>query len=271
MELFMLFLVKKWIGGLLMPLPLFLTVFFIALILLFFTQKQKTAKLLLVISFSALFLLSLLPVTETMIHRLERKHLPITTQNLTQDFDYILLLGSGGIADPSLPVNSQLSSIANSRFLEALRLYQANPNATLVVSGASFGDIKSHAQMMQEMAIMMGVPATQIIRLDGSRDSDDEAQKMSELIRGKQAALVTSATHMDRALTLFYKYGTAPIAAPANYLAKNRTGETPSYYYIPSAYQLYKSDVVWHEYLGQAQQWGKNLVEQYDLQHYLEW
>lgn len=253
----MLFLAKKWIGGLLMPLPLFLTIFFIALFLLFFTQKQKLAKLLLLVSFMLIFLLSLMPVTERIIHPLERKHLPITAQNLAQNFDYILLLGSAGIADPSLPVNSQLSSIANSRFLEALRIYNQNPNATLVVSGASFGDIKSHAKMMQEMAIMMGVPARKIIRLDNSLDSDDEAAKMSELIRGKHSVLVTSAAHMDRSLNLFYKYGTAPVAAPANYLAKNRRGETPSYFYIPSAYQLYKSEIVYHEYLGKMKNWLK--------------
>jgi len=256
----MLFLAKKWIGGLLMPLPLFLSVFLIALILLFFTKKQKVAKLMLVVSFVFIFVVSFMPISERMTHRIERKHLPIAQENVAQNFDYILLLGSGGTADPSLPVNSQLSQTANSRFLEALRLFQANPNATLVVSGAGFGDIKSHAQMMQELAIIMGIPHQQIIRLDDSLDTDDEAQKMSELIRGKKSVLVTSATHMDRALKLFYKYGTAPTSAPSNYFAKNRSGETPSYSYIPNAYQLYITKVTWHEYLGRAQNWVKRML-----------
>ena len=65
---------------------------------------------------------------------------------------------------------------------------------------------------------------------------------------------------MDRALQLFYKYGTAPTPAPANYLAKNRAGETPSHYYIPSSYYLYKSKVAWHEYLGRLQNWLKELL-----------
>ena len=253
----MLFLAKKWIGGLIMPLPLFLLLFSVALILLFFTQKQKIAKLLLLCSFMFISSLSLMPVAEQLTHRIERKHLPILQKDVAQNFDYILLLGSGGIADPSLPVNSQLSATANSRFLEALRLYQANPNAVLVVSGASFGDIKSHAQMMQELALIMGIPAKQIIRLDKSLDTNDEAQKMSEIIRGKKSVLVTSATHMDRALKLFYQYGTAPTAAPSNFLAKNRRGDTPSYYYIPNSYQLYKSKIAWHEYIGRVQNWIK--------------
>nr|WP_238596816.1 ElyC/SanA/YdcF family protein [Psychromonas sp. psych-6C06] len=240
-----------------MPLPLFLMIFFIALFLLFFTKKQKSAKGLLCFSFVFIFLMSMLPVADQLAHRVERKHLPILQENATQNFDYILLLGSGGIADPSLPINSQLSAVANVRFLEALRLYKANPNAKLVVSGASFGDIKSHAQMATELAILMGVPKKQIITLDNNLDTDDEAQTMSELIRGKRSALVTSASHMDRALNLFYRYGTAPIAAPANFLAKNRLGKTPSHYYAPNAYQLYKSNVAWHEYLGAMQHWLK--------------
>jgi len=253
----MLFLVKKWIGGLLMPLPLFLMVFFVALVLLFFTQKQKIAKVLLLLSFTFIFLVSLMPISERLTHRIERKHLPILQKNVAQNFDYILLLGSGGIADASLPVNSQLSSIANSRFLEALRLFQANPNAILVVSGAGFGDVKTHAQIMQELAIIMGIPKRQIIRLENNLDTHDEALQMSKLIRGKKSALVTSAAHMDRALKLFYMHGTAPTAAPTNFLAKNRNGDTPTYYYIPNAYQLYKSKTVWHEYLGRFQTWLK--------------
>jgi len=256
----MLFLIKKWIGGLLMPLPLFLCLFLFALILLFFTQKQKMAKTLLVVSFAFIFLLSTFPVSEQFARRLEQQYPPISQNELAQNFNYILLLGSGGIADPNLPVNSQLSSIANSRFLEALRLYKANPNATLVVSGAKFGDLKSHAEMQQELAIIMGVPNENIIRLDENLDTDDEAKEMSALIRGKKSVLVTSATHMDRALRLFKRYGATPVAAPSHFLAKTRHGEIPQYYYIPSAYQLNKSKVVWHEYLGKFQSWLKDML-----------
>ena len=86
---------------------------------------------------------------------------------------------------------------------------------------------------------------------------NDEAKAMSKIIIGKKSVLVTSATHMDRSLQLFHKYGSKPIPAPANYLAKDRLGETPSYYYIPSAYYLYKTRVVWHEYIGKFQNYLK--------------
>ena len=242
-----------------MPLPLLLCVFFIGLILLCFSKKQKAAKAFLIASFTLLFALSLMPVSEQIVRSLERNHPPIMQSQAAQGFEYILLLGSGGIADPTLPVTGQLSATALSRFIEALRLYYANPNATLVVSGAGFGDLKSHARLKEELALTMDIPASKIIRLDNTLDTDDEARLMSEIIRAKKSALVTSATHMDRALQLFFNYGTAPTPAPANYLAKNHLGETPNHYYIPSAYYLNKTKVAWHEYLGELQNWLKGL------------
>jgi len=242
-----------------MPLPLLLIVFCIALILLFFTQRQKMAKALLTVTFVFLSALSLMPVSEQIVHSLEQKHPPLTKQQIQQNFQYILLLGSGGIADPSLPVTGQLSATALSRFIEALRLYHANPNAILVVSGSAFGDLKSHAQLQHELALSMGIPENRIIRLDNTLDTDDEARQMSQIITGKKAALVTSATHMNRALKLFIKYGATPVPAPANYLAKQRFGEIPGYYYIPSAHNLYKTKVAWHEYLGKWQNTLKDI------------
>ncbi|MCG6201921.1 ElyC/SanA/YdcF family protein [Psychromonas antarctica] len=254
----MLFILKKWIGGLLMPLPLLLIIFCIGLILLFFSKKQKIAKTFLLLSFVLLFTLSTMPIAERLVHSVERKYLPIMQP--AQRYDVILLLGSGGVADPSLPVTGQLSATALSRFTEALRLYYANPGATLVVSGSGFGDLKSHAQLLEELALAMEIPAAKIIRLDNTLDTDDEARIMATMIRGKRAVLVTSASHMERALQLFYKYGAGPEAAPANFLAKTRMGKIPSHYYIPSSYNLYKTQVAWHEYLGRFQNWIKSLL-----------
>jgi uncharacterized SAM-binding protein YcdF (DUF218 family) len=256
----MLFLLKKWLGGLLMPLPLSLFIFFIGLILLFFTKKQKTAKSFLILSFAALFILSSLPVSQQLASTVERKHPPIMQSQAAQQFEYILLLGSGGVADPSLPVTGQLSATALSRFMEALRLYHANHNAKLVVSGSGFGDLKSHAQLMEELALTMGIPLSKITRLDNTKDTDDEARIMSEMIRGKKSVLVTSATHMDRAMQLFFKYGTAPTPAPADYLAKKPSTDMPAYYQIPSAHNLEKTTKAWHEYLGRLQSWVKELL-----------
>ena len=249
----MLFIIKKWVGGLLMPLPFALCILFISLLLLFFTKRQKLAKILTLMSFLLLFGFSLLPSANFLAKPLEREYPPLLIAE--QSLDYILVLGSSGVHDQSLPITGQLSATAISRFSEVLRLYHANPNAHIIVSGSGFGDNKSHAQLLQELATSFSIPADKIIRLDETKDTKQEAQEMSALIRGKKAALVTSATHMPRAMALFAQYDTSPIPAPTMYLAKHNSHDLPAYYYIPSAYQLYKSEVAWHEYLGRLQRW----------------
>jgi len=253
-----LFILKKWIGGLLMPLPLVLIILFIAICLLFFSRYQKSAKALLLFGFVFLFTISLMPVAEKLSRPLERLHPPLLAEKAAQNFDFILILGSGGVADQSIPITGQLSATALSRFMEALRLYNANPNATLVVSGSGFGDIKSGAELQEILAISIGIPKNKIIRLDNTLDTDDEAKLMSEIIKGHHAVLVTSATHIDRALGLFHKYGQSPVPSPANYLAPIRAGDIPLHYNIPSAYNLNKSTVAWHEYVGRLQNWVKS-------------
>jgi uncharacterized SAM-binding protein YcdF (DUF218 family) len=249
----MFFIIKKWIGSLLMPLPFALLLLFISLLLLFFTQRQKLAKGLTLCSFLILLGFSLIPTAYQLTKPLERQYAPLL--NADQSLDYILLLGSSGINDQNLPITGQLSATALSRFSEALRLYHANPNAYLVLSGSGFGDTKSHAQLLQQLAISLGVEENRILRLDNTLDTEQEAKQMSAIIRGKKAALVTSATHMPRAMALFKQNQQSPIPAPAMYLAKENKQPLAAYAYIPSAYQLYKSEVALHEYLGIMQQW----------------
>ena len=246
-------MLKKWIGTLLMPLPFFFCLFLIALILLFFTKKQKMAKFLLVISFVFLFMVSYRPFSRSIVQPLERQNAALLETYTAQDLDYILLLGSSGTFDPTLPITGQLSATALSRFIEALRLYQANPNATLIVSGGSFGDEKSHAQLLQELALQFSIPLDHIMRLDEPKDTDDEIAAMQKIIRGKKAALVTSATHMPRALSLFKAQGLSPIPAPANYLAPYQQAEILLYQRLPSARALQNTSTAWHEYLGALQ------------------
>ncbi len=63
----MLFLLKKYLGSLIMPLPLLLIIAFFALILLWFTRWQKTGKSVLTIVIVLLTLLGMQPVADTLL------------------------------------------------------------------------------------------------------------------------------------------------------------------------------------------------------------
>ena len=212
------FLLKKWLGGLLKPLPFSLILLTLGLLLLILTSKQRFGKFVLALGLATLLAFSSEPVSGYLIASLERQY---PAFNIEQKVDTILVLGHGGLADPDLAITGQLSGTAIARFAEAFRIWQANPKATIVVSGSNFGDSKTHAELMETLALTFGVPAAQIKRLDYTRDTPDEAKEMALLIQGKTAALVTSASHMPRAMALFAKQDAQPIAAPAYYQQRN--------------------------------------------------
>ena len=74
-----------------------------------------------------------------------------------------------------------------------------------------------------------------------------EAIAAKKLIGNKPFILVTSASHMKRALKFFKNEGLDPIPAPTNHLASIKN---PNYTGFFSTGSLRKSNIVWHEMLG---------------------
>lgn len=93
----MLFLLKKYLGSLIMPLPLLLIIAFFALILLWFTRWQKTGKSVLTIVIVLLTLLGMQPVADTLLMPSEKAYQARyeLRENSPQDVNYIVVLGGG--------------------------------------------------------------------------------------------------------------------------------------------------------------------------------
>jgi hypothetical protein len=101
----MLFTLKKFIGGMLLPLPLFLCIMAAALILLWFTRWQKAGKVIMTMGWAGLLLLSLQPVADRLLRPLE------TTWPTWQgpvNVNYIVVLGGGYTWDPKWAPSSNL-------------------------------------------------------------------------------------------------------------------------------------------------------------------
>ena len=232
-----------------MPLPFLLTVLGIGLLLICFSpRKQTLGKILACFSFVTLFLLSFPPVANSLARSVEQTHPALLNAN--NDYVYILVLGHTGSADPSLPVTGQLSSTALARFSEAFRLSQLNPSAKLLLTGPRINDSLSYAELVRRLALSFGLDENRIETLPSTRDTDDEAREMCHIITNEKAALVTSASHMRRAMTLFEKYGCTPDAAPADYLVRQTGLSTSMRAYLPRSHHLRKSEIAIHEILG---------------------
>lgn len=243
----MFFLVKKWLGLFLMPLPFSLLMMFVGLFLLWLTKKQTTGKILISISFVIIISFSNRPTSIALIRPLEQQFPPYQNQPV----DCIIVLGHGHASDPTVPLSSQLTEAAYARIMEGIRIKKLNPQAKLILSGSVLGDPISGAEMYARIAEVNGIPRSEMSIVESPKDTEQEVKADAELVLGKRTAVVTSASHMPRAVDLFQKAGLTVIPAPTQFVGKYAQEELPMYAYLPSGRYLMYSEMAIHEWIGQ--------------------
>jgi uncharacterized SAM-binding protein YcdF (DUF218 family) len=250
----MLFILKKIIGGWLLPLPFLLLMMGAALCLLWFTRWQRSAKALLSVSWLVLLLISLQPVADKMLKPIEDTY---PTWRGDTKVDYIVVLGGGYTWNPEWAPSSNLISNSLPRLTEGVRLWQANPGAKMIFTGArAITNPVSTAEAGARVAESLGVPRSQIITLDEPKDTEEEAAAVAKAIGQQPFLLVTSASHLPRAMIFFQNAGLHPLPAPANQLAIE-SPLNPWERIIPSPVWLMHSDRAGYETLGRIWQWLK--------------
>ena len=250
-----LFLIKKIIGVLLMPLSIILILLFIAII--FYRISRKLSFTALFTATSLLLLSTLPPVSDFIMTPLE-SHYPMFTQNNTP-VDYIVVLGCSHITDHNLPATSQLRACSLQRLVEAIRIFHLHPEAQLITSGYADGDESSNAEKVKQAAILFGIPEEKIITENFPQDTEEEAELIALRAYNKHVVLVTSASHLPRAMRYFEQQGMQPIPAPASPWVKENSHKKWKDY-VPRADKLQQTTSAWHEMLGRAIQWFKQLT-----------
>lgn len=240
------FLLKKIVSMFLMPLPLGVALIILALLFLYRNQLFK-AKLTLIISIVWFFLFSYSPFANMLLHYFETSY--STLYKAPKETRYIYILGGGHSTDETQPITSQVNEVSVVRLNEGIRLYrQLHKKAKIIVSGYSgLYDPTTHAAMQEKLAIALGVQKEDIILCSEPRDTQEEAIAAKKLLADEPFILVTSASHMARAMHFFEQEGLKPIPAPTNHLGSM---EYPNYTDIFSSDALVKSRIVFHEVLG---------------------
>ncbi|OED44747.1 hypothetical protein AB833_00900 [Chromatiales bacterium (ex Bugula neritina AB1)] len=190
-------------------------------------------------------------------------------QTAPEDTSLILVLGAGHNYAEDRPSNSLLTATALSRIVEGARLWKTRPDARLAVSGAHFGSPVSHAQVMKDMAIQLGVDGDKIITFDNTLDTADEISKAMETLQknitpaardseiinkpenlpGGRLLVVSSASHLPRAAKMLDYTGTLYSVAPTDFLADNYP------WYLLNGGALANLDRSFHEWVGMAWLW----------------
>jgi uncharacterized SAM-binding protein YcdF (DUF218 family) len=110
--------------------------------------------------------------------------------------------------------------------------------------------------MQKKLAISLGVNEADIITLDTPKDTKEEAIEAKKIVGNQKLILVTTASHMKRAVMLFEKEDLNIIASPTNH--KFFTSTYPTSYF--NATNIKKVELAFHEYLGMIYSYAKGEI-----------
>ncbi len=248
------FAAKKFLGDLLMPFPLFIGIIFLGLIFLWVGRKKNTGLVLVTVSALILGLAGMEGASDLVARSLERQYPPLGNPAGLKGVEWIVVLSAGQTDDRTVPALDRIGDATVIRLVQGIRLYRMLPGTRLLFSGGGAGPgVNSIADNMRTVALELGVPDDDIVVEGSSFDTADQAVLIGRFLEKKRFILVTSATHMARAVALFKRQGMDPIAAPTQFVALQRPtsvdGHKP---WIPDAENLVAMDAALHEYLGMA-------------------
>ena len=238
-----LFIVKKIIAMLLMPLSVGLVLILIAIYFLY-KKNLKMSRIFMISSLLWIAVMSYTPFSDLLLSPLE-SHYP-ALQEFPKNIGYVMVLGAGHTTNDKLPMTSQLGRSAMFRLTEGIRILRQLDDAKLIVSGYSGTDQTPHALMLKKMAVLLGVREQQIIARYAPKDTREEAIDARSILNNRDFILVTSASHMPRAMAIFNEEGLYPYPAPTYHLAKHASDD----FSIPGAWGLMNSEYALHEYVG---------------------
>ena len=249
------FLFKNIIGPFFDPLSICLAIFTIGLIMLWFTKKQRSGKVLVTIGLVFLILAGYDWFSAPFIKPLESKYPAMMPIPRSPGIKYIVVLGAGVSADNKIPPNAQLSITALARLIEGIRIHNALPQTRLVLSGGLMSNNVSEAQAMAKTASSLGIAPQKMILDAQSKDTEDQARLIKQIVGNDRFILVTTASHMPRSIALVKKLGLNPIPAPTDYRVKGGRREITPGKFFPNSSNVMMMELAMHEYLGIA--WAK--------------
>ncbi|HEX7316088.1 MAG TPA: ElyC/SanA/YdcF family protein [Pyrinomonadaceae bacterium] len=244
------FLFKKLVTPFLMPVPFCLALLLLGLALIWLKRRQGAGKWLATLGALGLLLLGYGAVTGRVLASLERRHAPAGDVSAAAGrVRWVVVLGGGSSSDAGLPAALRLSEGSLARLVEGVRLQRQLPGSRLLLSGGSVFGSDPDAETMRALAVELGVDPAALELDTASPDTETQAEVVRARIGAEEFYLVTSASHMSRALALFRKAGTNPTPAPTHFLTQKNRGVAP-WNFFPSSGGLRGAEVVTHEYLG---------------------
>lgn len=229
-----------------MPIPFILLLLLVSL----FIWRRTMAKYLVASAFILLLFLSSQLSVRTLVRPLESIY-PINSAPISGQC-FVMVLGSSHSDIQAATAVQSLSAVALARLSEGIRQLGLGQDCILIVSGWG-GELTqiSHAEMMAKAAVELGVDKSKIIQFPLARDTLEEAQYLKWELGDSSFRLVTSASHMPRAMAIFTGKGLLASAAPTDFRARD------DFWWRLTADNLVSSQRAIHEYIGRLWLWIK--------------
>ncbi|MGB3614091.1 MAG: YdcF family protein [Elainellaceae cyanobacterium] len=252
----MVLFLSKLLPLLIYPIGLVSLLLLLALILVWRYPQLTAATILLALL--VLVIPSSAWVSDWLVQSLEWRYLPV--QDLPET-DAIVVLG--GAVRPQLPPRPWIDVMeSGDRVLHGAQLYQAKKAPKLILSGGRIawdGVDGSEAADMAVLAEALGVPEADILQEPDSLNTRQNAVNVQQLLEKEgmeSILLVTTATHMPRALAVFQRLGIDAAAAPTDFLIAAAADSAPLsaeakiLKTLPDAQSLHNFTRAMKEYVG---------------------
>lgn len=233
---------------------------------------KRIGKYLLLLGIISYFAFASSPVSMVLLARLENRYPPLLDTKGVQDVDTIVLLTGAAWEDPHVPLTSQVGETTVSRLLEVIRLFYLIPRAKIMISGGPLDTDERDmpvSKIVGDLATVTGIPRERILLETNSTNTYENGVEIKKILGEEPFILVTSASHLPRAIAVFQKLGLSPIPAPADFRAiRNKPhvnasmGELVKVMIsaLPSPDNLAHSERALHEYAGFTWYWLRGWI-----------
>lgn len=227
-------------------------------------KKYKAGKVMLISTCVVFYFLSIEPVAFLLARSLEEKVSINNTELETNNAVVIVILAGGVSKRGGNRSEHELSGTGWKRLLHGIKMFrQFKGSIPILYSGGSgdpFDSVPVEAQLAKNFAVSIGIPLEMIWLESTSRNTYESGveikrfldDKYQEVVRHK-IILVTSASHMLRAIKVMNKAGLNTIPSPSDFTAGSLKLDPLSF--LPSSSHFSSSTFSIHEWIGIGGYW----------------
>jgi uncharacterized SAM-binding protein YcdF (DUF218 family) len=243
---------REVISFILRPLTIFWILFFVSALSILI-RRARSGRLILLLAFIWLAIISTRFIPEMMIRNLEKSYKPLAISDSVHVINpvYIMVLGGGYSDDMSLFPTDRLNLNSLARLVESVRIHNIYPGSKIMAGGYRDKLKTTQSDNMQAAAVLLGCRSDDLIKIRTEiNNTNGEAMACAaNVTKPSTLILVTDAIHMPRAMMIFRLHGLDLIPAPTNHIIKNSSYHD-FFSWLPSVSNIYFLESAVHEYLG---------------------